>query len=202
MDPETQSTIASKDGKAPALEASVESTTTPPTRDDQPMQGRPPPCPRCKFDLTQASRDSIPFLGCGQCGGVWLDAAACHALLGDAALKLKASAPQDEGGQPEPNGSVYRTAPPAPHPENPARCPTCASPLVRTRVGGTRETVDTCSVHGTWFDPDELRLIAQAFTIRTFPSHFSASPKAYGDSAEWRFFSAIGRFLSSLFPDD
>ncbi len=109
----------------------------------------PSPCPRCHVALAVASVPPFTMLGCGACGGVWLEHAAVRALL--------------TGGEPrieELAGRAARATISRPD-RRPANlpCPLCSSPMAQCDVTHAMIAVDTCNLHGTWFDADEVRRV-------------------------------------------
>ena len=106
-------------------------------------------CPRCTAALFEGRTSATTMLGCGGCGGVWLDNAGTRRLLGlvDAEMVTLAD-----------RASVAATAAPSFHEERePLRCPMGGEELGRAMVSDV--TVDVCAVHGTWFDKNELHRI-------------------------------------------
>ncbi|CAN5379863.1 hypothetical protein BH09MYX1_BH09MYX1_18920 [soil metagenome] len=109
-------------------------------------------CPRCADRLRDASVKGTVIRGCDQCGGIWLDSATVEHLknvrddeLGLAARRLV--------------GVILRRADRSPM----VSCPVCGVAMTRTEVGGTIHCVDTCKLHGTWFDGLELPEFISAF---------------------------------------
>ena len=50
------------------------------------------------------------------------------------------------------------------------RCPDCGEPLTESEVRDAGVVVDVCSIHGTWFDPREMRAVIEAIVRRTPPA--------------------------------
>ncbi|MBE7485849.1 MAG: zf-TFIIB domain-containing protein [Polyangiaceae bacterium] len=126
------------------------------------MSSSPAHCPRCGGILWGRALPAGAGHACGSCGGVWLDHAAatrmtqvlCSDTLGHAEVGARTASAVDTRG-----GLV---------------CPTCKSALARTVVGQTGVEIDYCSAHGTWFDKDELRRVAEAYaTARAYGRHGS-----------------------------
>jgi Zn-finger nucleic acid-binding protein len=122
-------------------------------------------CPRCQVALFEGTRNDATLLGCAKCGGVWLDNRACHALVQGSSGALVDLAERAARG--------VTTAPD----ERVAPCPVCSRPLTTTAVPPTTVTIDTCAAHGTWFDPNELRIVALAYAKLPGPLQFS--PEAF-----------------------
>ena len=110
-----------------------------------------PPCPRCNVPLAHADVPPFAMLGCGRCGGVWLDHAAVRAVLAPDAgepriEELAARAARATSVRPDPRPASLR-------------CPICEAAMARCEVTHARVAVDTCNLHGTWFDADEVRRV-------------------------------------------
>jgi Zn-finger nucleic acid-binding protein len=139
------------------------------------------PCPRCAAQLSEHRKGDARLDACDGCGGVWLDAAAAKLVIervqGSLPLVVLAERAATLAGV-EPDRDA------------PARCPFDAEPMARLDVDGV--TVDTCKVHGTWFDAGEVRRIANAYTS-TRPE---AAP-AYSKSSDSDTVT-IGGFFSCL----
>jgi Zn-finger nucleic acid-binding protein len=109
-------------------------------------------CPRCKAALFATTVHEVTLLGCGLCGGIFLDndgstyvtrrADPEIARLADRAATHGAGRPLDERGE---------------H----LCCPVCAATMSRARVGGI--DLDVCVAHGTWFDRGELHRVIDAY---------------------------------------
>jgi Zn-finger nucleic acid-binding protein len=102
-------------------------------------------------------------MGCGRCGGVWLDNDASRAVVEGAAQALaqladvastKAKERVDTGA-----GGLL--------------CPACGQALARTVAPGTAVELDMCADHGTWFDAGELRIVALAYARLPPPLRFA-----------------------------
>lgn len=126
------------------------------------MSSNPAHCPRCGGVLWGRALPAGAGHACGNCGGVWLDHAAatrmtqvlCSETLGHANAGARTAQPVDTRAG--------------------IACPACGSALERTTVGQTGVEIDYCSAHGTWFDKDELRRVAQAYaTARAYGRHGS-----------------------------
>lgn len=111
------------------------------------------PCPRCGVELAERSSGKAKLLACRDCGGVWIDRADAQRILErkpgalqHILLTRRVAAKARVG---------YDI-------ETPVRCPFDAEPLTKTDIDGV--LVDSCRVHGTWFDAGEVHRIANAFT--------------------------------------
>jgi len=122
-------------------------------------------CPRCGGVLWGRTLPAGAGHACGYCGGVWLDHAASkrvtEVLCSDTLAHAEAGA---------------RMARHVPDTRASLACPSCGSPLARSKVGQTGVEIDTCAAHGTWFDKDELARVAQSHaTARAYGRHGSAA---------------------------
>ncbi len=108
-------------------------------------------CPACKGFLTVVNLDLVNLLQCLQCQGVWLNNTTFEEICRSS----------------EQQATVLSTIPQAESPDNEEvvrcrRCPECAEFMARNnfaRYSGV--IVDTCRVHGTWFDLNELRRVVE-----------------------------------------
>jgi Zn-finger nucleic acid-binding protein len=140
-------------------------------------------CPRCHIGLFEGQLGPATLLGCGTCGGVWLDNLACQSLVQGASDSLTVLAEQAAR-----HSTVVAN-------DGEAGCPVCARRLTRTSVPPTLVTIDTCAAHGTWFDANELRVIALAYSSSPPPIRFPAD-------AGGRHALTWGRESASLFAKE
>lgn len=125
-------------------------------------------CPRCASPLLPETVATTTPRGCARCGGIWLDTAACAAVMARAADQVVDVAEMVAGAT-----QVVSTATPT------GPCPDCGSALARRRfvwtdgrfraVGegeaaraGFFVDLDLCGAHGTFLVRGELPLIAKA----------------------------------------
>ena len=111
------------------------------------------PCPRCGVELVERISGRAKLLACRDCGGVWIDRADAERILAH------------EPGALQHILLTRRVAAKARigyDIETPVRCPFDAEPLVKSEVDGV--LVDSCAIHGTWFDAGEVHRIANAST--------------------------------------
>ncbi len=109
-------------------------------------------CPECGYRQTLEDRilddDRLKALECPTCAGLWLDREIFDHLVEKARVAALSFEPTLGVDRPEARPSsktVYR------------RCPHCRVPMTRREFSrGSRVVVDTCHLHGTWFDPQEL----------------------------------------------
>jgi Zn-finger nucleic acid-binding protein len=109
-------------------------------------------CPRCGGPVYTGHAADAAIDGCVACGGVWIDNATAQRLLNSHELNTRLLA-----------DSFSRMARHGHDPLPLVRCPVCAEVLERIVVvpaGGV--AIDVCRTHGTWFDRDELRRVADA----------------------------------------
>ncbi|OGQ18239.1 MAG: hypothetical protein A2138_03090 [Deltaproteobacteria bacterium RBG_16_71_12] len=103
-------------------------------------------CPRCR---STALRAEGPAFGCWRCGGVFLRGAVADSLR--LALDPRAHAAAERYvGSPFARVDLARAA----------ACPVCRATMKRFPAGPV--DVDTCAVHGTWYDPRELCAVRDA----------------------------------------
>jgi len=103
-------------------------------------------CPRCDQKLFFGDADGVAMLGCGICGGIWLDNEAAHKVTShysDRVVDLAARAAQNAQTKPD-----VRKA---------AKCAQCRCEMQRRTFGSV--SVDVCNDHGTWFDAGELSIL-------------------------------------------
>ena len=110
-------------------------------------------CPRCRMPLFEGFTHGIMMLGCGQCGGVWLDNEASQEVVRRIDRDVTELAERVAS-----HAKVVADARPDKLP-----CPSCSRPMTRLRVPGTTIDLDVCAPHGTWFDAHELKVVALAY---------------------------------------
>lgn len=103
-------------------------------------------CPRCR---STALRAEGPAFGCWRCGGVFLRGAAADSVR--LALDPHAHAAAERYA-----GSPFARVDLA----SAAACPVCRATMRRFPAGPV--DVDTCGLHGTWYDPGELCAVRDA----------------------------------------
>lgn len=111
-----------------------------------------PPCPRCRAGLFAGKIGHLDALGCGGCGGLWLDNAATTIVLRRYDLDAAQLARRIDG-------STAHVAPLSPFATASGPCPVCAKPL----QPADHQTVklDFCAQHGTFFDRGELSRVLE-----------------------------------------
>jgi len=113
------------------------------------------PCPRCGIELAERTSGRAKLLACRDCGGVWIDRADAQRIL------------EHKPGALQHILLTQRVAAKARvgyDIETPVRCPFDAEPLTKAEVDGV--LVDSCPIHGTWFDAGEVHRVANASTTR------------------------------------
>ncbi|MFK7991347.1 MAG: zf-TFIIB domain-containing protein [Sandaracinaceae bacterium] len=105
---------------------------------------RVPRCARCGARPSVAEVDGIGMAACRSCGGVWLDNASALLLAKAPSATVESIAAQlaEEASGPRPVDAALA-------------CPVCRAPLDRVEHEGVG-ALDTCGVHGTFFDRGEL----------------------------------------------
>jgi Zn-finger nucleic acid-binding protein len=108
-------------------------------------------CPRCLLELFAGERAGFRIEACGRCGGVWIAGEQLQRALGTGSraaeeLSTKVAAVTQS--------VVIDDAPPL-------ACPECAQNMTKSWLG--RVALDSCEVHGTWFDRHELPQAMRAF---------------------------------------
>lgn len=105
-------------------------------------------CPRCATTLFFGDANGTALLGCGLCGGLWLDNASAQRVMSrydDAVRELASRATTNATARPDVRA--------------PVSCAECGGAMQRKRVADVE--LDLCPAHGTWFDAGELeRVIA------------------------------------------
>jgi Zn-finger nucleic acid-binding protein len=121
----------------------------------KPVEEAKSKCPRCNvsFILVKASEKMLNE--CPACGGLWLD--------NDTLQEICTNREQQQavmGFNPELTISASTPADPIKRTYIP--CPVCKKLMNRRQFStGSGVIVDWCKAHGTWFDRNELRQIAQ-----------------------------------------
>ena len=129
-------------------------------------------CPRCEQKLFFGDADGVAMLGCGICGGIWLDNAAAQKVTqhySDRVVDLAARAAQNAQVKPD----VRRSA----------KCAQCRAEMQRRTFGTV--SVDVCAEHGTWFDAGELSILIApmrpAPPVQMAPAQYEPQP----DPNDW-----------------
>jgi Zn-finger nucleic acid-binding protein len=123
---------------------------------------RTPLCPRCTTALVEAVVHGAKLLGCGNCGGIFLDNAGCSSIT---------RAPDAEIAQLAVQAAQHAAARAVDTRPAGLACPLCALPMQRTFVRDLVE-LDACPAHGTWFDRAELFHVIRLYdpAARTKPN--------------------------------
>ena len=112
------------------------------------------PCPRCAFALSALTLAAGPVDECERCGGLFVAHPTMRALI-----DARRPAPRTPVEAPPTRGPFQSSYPP-PAPGAPIAylpCPTCGQRMNRKLFGqGSALVVDTCAIHGTWFDHGRL----------------------------------------------
>lgn len=113
-------------------------------------------CPCCKGTLAECRTETMAFVECTSCAGVWLDASIFRKIIEEArargrgAIEFREAAPVAVDLKPE-TAPLYRP------------CPVCRDIMPRRNYGKSGIIIDWCGRHGYWFDANELsRILALA----------------------------------------
>lgn len=129
------------------------------------------PCPRCRAALFEGNAHGTKLLGCGICGGIFLDNEASTRITKakDAVIARVAERVRDRA-----------VAPMDTRAEN-LPCPSCRAPMRHVYTRGYVE-VDFCSAHGTWFDRGEVNRVMEAYAPRPDPDAVDAASRAAAEA--------------------
>lgn len=110
-------------------------------------------CPRCAVGMEAVAIGKTHLLECSRCEGLWADADSLQEICADredqAAVLGMAAPVAEEASELE---TKIRYLP----------CPVCRKLMNRVNFAHcSHVVVDVCTVHGTWFDKDELRRIVE-----------------------------------------
>lgn len=119
----------------------------------------------CGIGLFVGPAEDVVMLGCGRCGGQWLDNAGTKrvvdGILSEEARRMAQEVSARHSGQ-QRKAQHYRD--PGKRPPRP--CPICAQPMHTTLVAEVRIEIEVCAAHGTWFDAHELDALARHFAFK------------------------------------
>jgi Zn-finger nucleic acid-binding protein len=110
-------------------------------------------CPRCQLDLVQATADGIAMLGCGTCGGIWLDNEGARAVV-------QRHHPAVEEIAKRAGAAAMRVVVDRLGQTSLLHCPVCGRDMRRV-VAADVADIDVCVAHGTWFDAKELQRVSR-----------------------------------------
>jgi len=133
---------------APVVATNVQTATIPATPSNL-------ACPRCKQRLFEGRVSDCVLLGCGACGGIWLDNDGAQRAVKTLDQKI------EEMSQ---RAASHATDRPALEPR--IDCPVCKKRMPRVHVGRAAIALDICAAHGTWFDRGELETVMEALRPR------------------------------------
>ena len=105
-------------------------------------------CPRCEARLFAGDADGVAMLGCGLCGGIWLDNDAAQRVtqhFNARVVDMATRASQTAQRRPDVRAS--------------AKCASCRTEMGRRTFG--QVSLDICQAHGTWFDAGELAALLE-----------------------------------------
>ena len=115
----------------------------------------PHKCPRCFCEIYAGEKDGYYLEACGRCGGVWVNGEEAKRALVSGSHALEELALKILGVT---SRVVLQEV-------SALACPECGAAMQKSRVASA--TIDTCNMHGTWFDPHEL--YAAMDKLRTDP---------------------------------
>jgi Zn-finger nucleic acid-binding protein len=124
-------------------------------------------CPRCGEKLFSGAAHDVAMLGCGLCGGIWLDNASAQRVMqhvDEAVVELAGRAAANAVKRPDVREIV--------------KCPACSNAMERKRVTTSNIAIDLCHAHGTWFDAGELAAVIAAVQA---PATYAASAPVTSD---------------------
>jgi Zn-finger nucleic acid-binding protein len=153
-----------RDAQPPGFEITPELTTW----------ETPHRCPRCFCDIYAGEKDGFRIEACGRCGGVWVNGEEAKRALATGSSALEDLALRVAGV----TQRVVQQEVDA------LRCPECGEAMEKSTLGPA--TVDTCNVHGTWFDPHELHGAMLALRKQEQAVHPSPADEAAQAAARMR----------------
>lgn len=110
-------------------------------------------CPRCESPLATADLHGTRIRECGQCGGIWLDAATFQKICADrdqpdmTSIDPAAVRPFERSAEVRPKKFYIP-------------CPQCKALMNQKNFSGCSGVIiDTCKSHGIWLDWQELQKI-------------------------------------------
>jgi Zn-finger nucleic acid-binding protein len=111
-------------------------------------QPDPKGCPRCLVPLTRVDLGDVSMCECEQCSGLWLDKAEFQRIVVSTSKEVVPG--EDTSGWKRPPRPLEQV--------RYIRCPVCNEFMNRANFAASSGAIlDSCHVHGTWFDQDELR---------------------------------------------
>jgi Zn-finger nucleic acid-binding protein len=131
-------------------------------------------CPRCGTPFFSGKVGHLDAMGCGKCGGLWLDNAGSSAVLGHYDIDAAQLASQVDANAAE-GASPLAAATPVT-----GQCPCCRTALQSVSYEGI--SLDFCAQHGTFFDRGELARLLQRAVASSLPAApASAAPTLTAD---------------------
>lgn len=146
-----------------------------------------PICPRCAEASATLRRERVGVNSvhrCEACGGVWVTARDFNELVVDVDRQEQIMAEQRLAGR------IRSTA-------EPIACPVCDAELTRANFGRKSGVlVDSCRMHGIWFDAGELRRVVAYLRARAKRYELDTSPAELATDEEEELEARIAALLA------
>lgn len=124
-------------------------------------------CPRCRVSLVPAVAENVTLLGCGVCGGIFLDNEGSHRIVrehdGNVAWLARRAQFHAIAKQVDRNPDALP-------------CPICTAAMKRVAAQGMID-IDYCDRHGTWFDAGEIVRVMPGYVPPFDPSRAAAQAR-------------------------
>jgi Zn-finger nucleic acid-binding protein len=115
------------------------------------MESAGMPCPKCDIELQKITVGKAILCECSKCEGFWLDTLSFEEICTDREQQSALL-----------GTAVILPPPPLPDKVHYIKCPQCRDLMQRVNFAGCSGVViDTCRLHGAWFDAKELQRIIQ-----------------------------------------
>ncbi|MBX3273915.1 MAG: zf-TFIIB domain-containing protein [Sandaracinaceae bacterium] len=130
-------------------------------------------CARCGAHLHHATLQGFSLLGCGACGGVFMDQEAAAKVVDGGVWQAGQLAETLERGTTADLAALTREP----------CCPECGVVMAPAHLMGVE--LDVCAEHGTWFDRGELRFLLRAVSPPTTPQLAVRRPAPAKERYRW-----------------